>query len=156
MKQKQKKLKNSIKTKASDPDFSTSALKVGKITPILASGFKDYLPKEMIPRQKMIDAIRSVFELFGFAPLDTPMIEKEEILTGADPNFNKQIFRLASNKENKDLSDLALRFDLTVPLARVMAANQNISRPFKRYQISKVFRGESAQAGQCDADIVGS
>lgn len=134
-----------------------------KIEPKLPSGFKDYLPEEMIPRQKMLDTIRVVFESFGFVPLETPAVEREEILTGGDPEFNKQIFRIASNSEEKDLSGLALRFDLTVPLARVVAANSSaLGRPFKRYQIGKVFRGESAQMGrykeftQCDADIVGS
>lgn len=133
-----------------------------KIRPVLASGFRDYLPEDMIARQKMLDTIRAVFEAFGFAPLETPTIEREEILTGGDPNFSKEIFRLASNKKDKELSDLALRFDLTVPLARVVAANQNLSRPFKRYQIGQTFRGERAQFGrykefiQCDADIVGS
>ncbi len=136
-----------------------------RIEPVLASGFRDYLPGEMIPRQKMLDTIRAVFERFGFVPLDTPIVEREEILTGGDPEFNKQIFRLAKRGggEDGDVSDLALRFDLTVPLARVVAANlSDLGRPFKRYQIGKVFRGERAQMGrykeftQCDADIVGS
>ena len=134
------------------------------IKPELASGFRDYLPEEMIPRQEMMDTIRAVFERFGFAPLETPIIEKEKILTGGDAEFNKQIFRIASNKKDKkeDVSGLALRFDLTVPLARVVASNSTLSRPFKRYQMGKVFRAESAQMGrykefmQCDADIVGS
>ncbi|OGE84242.1 MAG: histidine--tRNA ligase [Candidatus Doudnabacteria bacterium RIFCSPHIGHO2_01_FULL_49_9] len=134
------------------------------IKPELASGFRDYLPEEMIPRQRMMDTIRAVFERFGFGPLDTPSIEREEILTAGDAEFNKQIFRIASNKKDKkdEVSDLALRFDLTVPLARVVAANSSLGRPFKRYQIGKVFRAESSQTGrykefmQCDADIVGS
>lgn len=134
------------------------------IKPELASGFRDYLPEEMIPRQEMMDTIRTVFESFGFAPLDTPSIEREEILTGGDAEFDKQIFRIASNKkeEKGEMSDLALRFDLTVPLARVVSANQELNKPFKRYQIGKVFRAESSQMGryreftQCDADIVGS
>ncbi len=134
-----------------------------KINPTLAGGLRDYLPEDMIPRQEMLDTIREVFERFGFVPLDTPALEKEEILTGGDQNFDKQIFRIASNKDDKETSGLALRFDLTVPLARVFAANSSsLTRPFKRYQIGKVFRGESAQMGryreftQCDADIVAS
>lgn len=133
-----------------------------KIKPELPSGFKDYLPEEMIPRQAMLDTIRAVFENFGFSPLDTPTIEREEVLTGGDADFNKQIFKIAARKEDKDSSNLALRFDLTIPLARVFASNLNLSRPFKRYQISKAFRAEHAQMGrfrefvQCDADIVGS
>ena len=130
------------------------------IKPALAGGFKDYLPEEMILRQKMFDAIRSTFELFGFVPLDTPSLEREEILTGGDENFRMNIFR-ASIRGGEE--KLALRFDLTVPLARVIAQYQNeIKRPFKRYQVGKVWRGESPQAGryrefaQFDADIVGS
>jgi histidyl-tRNA synthetase len=130
------------------------------IEPTLPGGFKDYLPEDMIPRQKMLDTIRKTFELFGFVPLDTPGIEKTEILTGGDPEFKKQIYRIASEKGD---DELALRFDLTVPLARVVAANAGtIRRPFKRYQMGKVWRGERQQAGrfrefmQCDADIVGT
>lgn len=131
------------------------------IEPRLAGGFRDYLPKDMIPRQMMFDTIRATFERFGFVPLDTPGIEKEEILTGGDPDFKKHIFR-ASNSGSGE-SDLALRFDLTVPLARVIASYPNdIIRPFKRYQTGKVWRGERPQAGrfrefvQFDADIIGS
>ena len=131
------------------------------IEPQLASGFRDYLPKDMIPRQKMFDTIRQTFERFGFVPLDTPGIEREEILTGGDPEFKKQIFRTSVGLTGE--SDLALRFDLTVPLARVVAAYPNdLARPFKRYQTGKVWRGERPQSGrfrefvQFDADIVGS
>lgn len=131
------------------------------IEPRLAGGFRDYLPKDMIPRQKMFDTIRAVFERFGFVPLDTPGIEKEDILTGGDPEFKKQIFRVSQT--GSDDTDLALRFDLTVPLARVIASHpSDIIRPFKRYQTGKVWRGERQQAGrfrefvQFDADIVGS
>jgi histidyl-tRNA synthetase len=131
------------------------------IEPKLASGFRDYLPKDMTPRQKMFDTIRQTFERFGFVPLDTPGIEREEILTGGDPEFKKQIFRTSVGATGE--SALALRFDLTVPLARAVAAYPNdLPRPFKRYQTGKVWRGERPQAGrfrefvQFDADIVGS
>lgn len=130
-----------------------------QIKPELASGFRDYLPADMIPRQKMFDIIRGVFERFGFVPLDTPALEKESILTGGDPNFRMQIYR-AGLRGSKD--ELALHFDLTVPLARVIAQYPEIKKPFKRYQSAKVWRGERAQAGryrefvQFDADIVGS
>lgn len=130
------------------------------INPTLASGFRDYLPEDMIPRQGMLDTIRSVFERFGFLPLDTSGIEREEILTGGDPNFNMQIFKVFLRNHE---SGLALRFDLTVPLARVVSLYPNkIRKPFKRYQMGKVWRGEKPQAGrfcefmQFDADIVGS
>lgn len=131
-----------------------------KILPGLASGFRDYLPKDMIPRQRMFDTIRRVFELYGFLPLETPGIEREEVLTGGDENFRGQIFR---TDRNVGLDTLALRFDLTVSLARVIAQYQNeIKRPFKRYQIGRVWRAEKPQAGryreftQFDADTVGS
>lgn len=130
------------------------------ISPDLAGGFKDYLPEDMIPRQKMFDSIRSTFELFGFLPLDTPGIEKEEILTGGDANFKMMMFKAGLRDDEEGL---ALRFDLTVPLARVMAFySDKIEKPFKRYQTGKVWRGEKPQAGrfrefvQFDADIVGT
>lgn len=129
------------------------------ISPELGSGFKDYLPEDMIPRQKMFDAIRGTFERFGFVPLDTPGIEREEILTGGDPNFKMQIFRTGLRIGDEGL---ALRFDLTVPLARVVSLyGDKLPRPFKRYQTGKVWRGEKPQAGrfrefvQFDADIIG-
>jgi histidyl-tRNA synthetase len=129
------------------------------VQPELAGGFRDYLPEDMIPRQKMLDTIKTVFERFGFVPLDTPGLEKEEVLTGGDPDFKKQIFR-AGLEGGKDA--LALRFDLTVPLARVIAANPELKMPFKRYQFGRCWRGERQQAGrfrefmQLDADVVGS
>ncbi len=131
-----------------------------KIDPKLPTGFKDYLPEEARAREKILGKIKEQFELFGFAPLETPGLEREEVLTGGDENFKKQIFKagLPGMKEK-----LALRFDLTVPLARVAAAYPNaIQKPFKRYQIGEVWRGERPQAGrfreflQCDADIVGA
>lgn len=131
------------------------------IEPKLPGGFRDYLPEDMIPRKAMFDTISRTFERFGFAPLDTPGIEKTEILTGGDSNFKKQIYGVVS--QGGDENELSLRFDLTVPLARVIAANSGtLKRPFKRYQMGKVWRGERQQAGryrefvQCDADIVGS
>ena len=131
------------------------------IEPKLPGGFRDYLPEDMIPREVMFATIRSIFERFGFVPLDTPGIERTEILTGGDSNFKKQIYGVVS--QGGDENELSLRFDLTVPLARVVAANSGtLKRPFKRYQMGKVWRGERQQAGryrefvQCDADIVGS
>lgn len=126
----------------------------------MASGFRDYLPREAKARNWMVETIKTVFERFGFAPLETPGVEREEILTGGDPNFKKQIFKL--NLSGQD-EKTALRFDLTVPLARVVAAYSNeLPRPWKRYQFGNVWRGERAQAGrfreflQFDADIVGA
>ncbi len=131
-----------------------------KLKPQLPSGFKDYLPEEEKKRNRMLDIIKRNFELFGFVPLDTPGVEEEQTLTGGDSEFKKQIFKIKKSDESESL---ALRFDLTVPLARVVSMYPNeITFPFKRYQIGKVWRGERAQAGrfreflQFDADIVGS
>lgn len=133
---------------------------MGVIEPTLPGGFKDYLPEDMIPRQKLFDAIKTVFERFGFVPLDTPCVERAEILTGGDSEFQKQIFYVSQPGGKEEAT--ALRFDLTVPLARVVAAyGDKIQRPFRRYQIGRLWRGERQQAGryrefaQCDADIVG-
>lgn len=126
----------------------------------MAGGFRDYGPEEAEARGRMFDSIKRMFELFGFVPIETPAVEREETLTGGDPNFTKQIFRIAERNE-KD--PLALRPDLTIPLARFVAQNQSkLPWPFKRYQIGLVWRAEQPQAGryrefvQCDADIVGS
>lgn len=131
------------------------------IEPKITSGLRDYLPEDMIPRQKVLDTIRRVFECFGFLPLDTPAIEQEEVLTGGDSNFKMSIFR--TNVPNSPQEKLALRFDLTVPLARVVAQYPDrIKKPFKRYAVGPVWRGEKPQAGrfrefiQFDADTVGS
>lgn len=134
---------------------------MAQIDPKLAGGFKDYLPEDMIPRQGLFDTIRSTFECFGFVPLDTPCVERADVLTGGDPEFKKQIYFVSQAGGEKE--ELALRFDLTVPLARVVAAyGDALPKPFRRYQIGRLWRGERQQAGryrefaQCDADIVGT
>lgn len=131
------------------------------VEPRITSGLRDYLPEDMIPRQQMLDTIREVFEQFGFVPLATPALEQEDILTGGDPYFKMLIFK--THVPNAPLEKLALRFDLTVPLARVVAQYpKEIKKPFKRYQVGPVWRGEKPQAGryrefiQFDADTVGS
>ena len=130
--------------------------------PEIPGGFRDYLPKEMIQRQGMLDTIRRVYESFGFSPLETPAIEKTEVLTGGQSSMVIYNVNL-SRGEAADQQALSLRFDLTVPLARVVSAYPNdLPRPFRRYQCAKVWRGEKPQAGrfrefmQFDADIVGS
>ena len=139
-----------------------------KIQPRQPSGVKDYLPSEMIPRLKIIDTVRRIFERFGFDPLDTPALELRDVLTGGRDDFSMIIYsaklwgRGVQEKVGDDGSDLALRYDLTVPLARVIASNPQLVKPFKRYQIGNVWRGERPQRGryrefmQFDADIVGS
>ncbi len=129
-----------------------------KVTPRILPGFMELLPAEQILFNDMYDKIREVYESFGFLPLDTPAIELSEVLLAkAGGETEKQIYRF-----QKGDSDLSLRFDLTVPLARYVAQHQNdLSFPFKRYQMSKVYRGERPQKGrfrefyQCDIDIIG-
>jgi histidyl-tRNA synthetase len=130
------------------------------IEPNLASGFRDYLPSDAAAREWMVETVKKVFKRFGFAPLETPGVEQEGILTGGDPNFKKQLFKLSLSGQDEKT---ALRFDLTVPLARVIASYSNeLPKPFKRYQVGNAWRGERAQAGrfrefmQFDADIVGA
>lgn len=131
-----------------------------RIEPALAGGFRDYLPTEAIARKKVLETVRSSFESFGFEPIETPAVEKTDVLTGSEEDSGKIIFNVKGSQEKK--SDTSLRFDLTVPLARFVAANPNIPKPFKRYQIGNVWRGERPQAGryrefmQADIDIVGS
>lgn len=116
---------------------------------------RDFLPEEMNMREELFDKIRAIFRSYGYEPLETPALEELEILTlKCGEDTNKQIFRV----EEK----LGLRFDLTVPLARVMASRLDIPKPFKRYCISRVWRREEPQKGryrefwQADIDIIGS
>lgn len=120
-------------------------------------GFMELLPEEQIVMEKMKAVIAHTYELFGFAPLDTPVLELAEVLlskSGGDTE--KQIYEF-----KKGDTDLAMRFDLTVPLAKYVALyNNSLTFPFKRYQIGKVYRGERPQKGrfrefyQCDIDII--
>ena len=129
-----------------------------KVEPRTLSGFMELLPSEQILFNQMKEKIQKTYEKFGFLPLDTPVIESAEVLLAkAGGETEKQIYRF-----QKGDNDLALRFDLTVPLAKYVAKNYgNLSFPFRRYQIGKVYRGERAQKGryrefyQCDIDIIG-
>lgn len=129
-----------------------------KVEPKTLSGFMELLPSEQILFDQIKNTIESVYKRFGFLPIDTPIIESAEVLLAkAGGETEKQIYRF-----NKGDNDLALRFDLTVPLAKYVAKNYgNLSFPFRRYQIGKVYRGERAQKGryrefyQCDVDIIG-
>lgn len=130
-----------------------------QVQPRILSGFMELLPEDQILFNQMVDTIRAGYEKFGFLPLDTPTIELSEVLLAkAGGETEKQIYRF-----QKGENDLSLRFDLTVPLARYVAQHApDLTFPFKRYQISKVFRGERPQKGrfrefyQCDIDIIGS
>ncbi|NMB08895.1 MAG: histidine--tRNA ligase [Tissierellia bacterium] len=129
------------------------------IKPSTLPGFMELLPREQILFNKMLDIIRKNYEKFGFLPIDTPVIEKSEILLAkGGGETEQQIYRF-----EKGDTDLALRFDLTVPLARYVAEHfSELTFPFRRYQIGKVYRGERAQRGrfrefyQCDIDIIGN
>jgi histidyl-tRNA synthetase len=122
-------------------------------------GFRDYLPEQMILRQRIIGIFRNIFERHGFEPLDTPALEYLDVLTGKAGENEKLMYRF----EDAGGREVGLRYDLTVPLARVVAMHQNdLVLPFKRYQIAPVWRAENPQRGrfrefwQCDADIAGS
>lgn len=129
-----------------------------KVKPRILPGFMELLPEDQISFNKMYNTIKEVYESFGFVPQDTPVIELSEVLLAkAGGETEKQIYRF-----NKGDNDLSLRFDLTVPLARYVAEHFNdLTFPFKRYQMNKVFRGERPQKGrfrefyQCDIDVIG-
>lgn len=130
------------------------------IQPRILKGFRDYLPELMIHRKKMIAKIEKCFESFGFAPIDTPVLEYTEILLGkGGEETDKQLFRFNDNGGR----DVTMRFDLTVPLARFTAQHYNeLGMPFKAYHIAPVWRGENTHKGryrefiQCDFDILGT
>jgi histidyl-tRNA synthetase len=131
-----------------------------KIEPRLPKGMRDFLPQEMIKREYVFNIVREVFHLYGFEPLQTPVLELRETLMGKYGEDAEKLIFDAQHPGGKE--ELALRYDLTVPLARVVAQYQNeITLPFKRYQLSPVWRAERPQRGryrefyQCDADIVG-
>lgn len=135
-------------------------IKQKRVKPELPGGFRDYAPGDAIERSKMIQTIRKTFEDFGFDPVETPAVERTEVLTGGEKESGKIIFNVKGSQEKQ--GDSSLRFDLTVPLARFISANPDTPKPFKRYQIGPVWRGESPQAGryrefmQADVDIVGA
>lgn len=128
------------------------------IEPRTLPGFMELLPNEQILFEQMKQKIEKVYQRFGFLPLDTPILELSEILLAkAGGETEKQIYRF-----EKGDTDISMRFDLTVPLAKYVTKNYgNLSFPFRRYQIGKVYRGEKAQKGrfrefyQCDIDIIG-
>ncbi|HVR72703.1 MAG TPA: histidine--tRNA ligase [Planctomycetota bacterium] len=132
---------------------------MSKIKPQVLRGFRDYLPAKMIPRQKMLWGIEQVFQSFGFVPLMTPALEYLDILTG---KYGEEGETLLYRFKDQGDRDVALRYDLTVPLARVVAQYPEITLPFRRYQIAPVWRAEKPARGrfrefvQCDGDIVGS
>jgi len=131
------------------------------IKPRNPKGFRDFLPDQMLKREYVFSTVRQVFELHGFEPIQTPIIELNETLFGKyGEDAEKLIYGVQHGRSDKD--ELSMRYDLTVPLARVVAQHESdLNFPFKRYHIAPVFRGERPQKGryrefyQCDADIVG-
>ncbi len=135
------------------------------ITPRTMPGVLELLPAEQIAFQSMMDSIRRGFEAYGFLPIETPAIELSEILltkTGGETERQMYFVQSTGAIEQGRTPDLALRFDLTVPLARYVAEHEGrLSFPFRRYQLQRVYRGESPQRGrfrefyQCDIDVIG-
>jgi len=131
----------------------------GTVEARVSRGLRDLLPDQMLARQWMIDTIRSVYELYGFVPLDTPAIEYLDVLLGSEAGAEAQqsIFTV----QNPEKEALGLRFDLSVPLARVVAQYRDLPRPFRRYQVSPVWRADKPGPGrfrefmQFDLDSVG-
>ena len=131
---------------------------MNKTEPRTLAGFMELMPNEQILFEQMKQKIEKTYQKFGFLPLDTPILELSEVLLAkAGGETEKQIYRF-----EKGDTDISMRFDLTVPLAKYVAKNYgNLSFPFRRYQIGKVYRGERAQKGrfrefyQCDIDIIG-
>lgn len=131
-----------------------------KIAPRLPKGMRDFLPADMLKREYVFGIVRDVFHLYGFEPLQTPVLELKDTLYGKYGEDAEKLIYSAQHPGGKE--EVALRYDLTVPLARVVAQYENdIKLPFKRYQLAPVFRAERPQRGryreffQCDADTVG-
>ena len=137
------------------------------IKPRTPPGVMELLPRDQIAFQRMLDTIRHTFEQFGFLPVETPVMELSEVLlTKSGGETERQVYFVQSTgaleKGAEGLPELALRFDLTVPLARYVAEHEHdLAFPFRRYQMQRVYRGERAQRGrfrefyQCDIDVVG-
>ena len=131
---------------------------MNKVEPRTLAGFMELMPNEQILFEQIKEKIEKVYQKFGFLPLDTPILELSEVLLAkAGGETEKQIYRF-----EKGNTDISMRFDLTVPLSKYIAKNYgNLSFPFRRYQIGKVYRGERTQKGrfrefyQCDIDVIG-
>jgi histidyl-tRNA synthetase len=130
------------------------------IDPVTLKGFRDYLPQLMIPREELLDRARRVYRSYGFAPIDTPALEKLEILRGKGGEESDKLIYAFKDHGNRDV---ALRFDLTVPFARFAAQHiGQLGTPFKRYHMGPVWRGENTGHGrfrefwQCDFDTIGT
>ncbi len=141
---------------------SLSTLMARLIEPRTLKGFRDYLPALAIPRERLVDAAKAVFRSYGFVPIDTPALELTEVLL-AKVDDGAEVLKQLYRFNDAGGRDVALRFDLTVPLARFVSQHVNeLGTPFRRYHIGPVWRGENTQAGryrefmQCDFDTIGS
>ncbi|GBE30871.1 histidine--tRNA ligase [bacterium BMS3Bbin04] len=127
-------------------------------------GTRDFTPREMIPREKIIDSMKRVFRLYGFSPLETPALEMLSVLTGKYGEEGEKLLYKLDYKNDDFMNRVALRYDLTVPLARVIASHPEWPMPFKRYQVQPVWRADKPQTRQgrfrefyqCDIDTVGA
>src|SRR3989338_2824727 len=127
----------------------------------MAKGTRDVSPEDRMPKTKVFKGLKVVFESFGFSQLETPIIERLDVLTSkyaGGQEIIKEIFKL----KDQGNRDLGLRYDLTVPLARYIGMNPNLKMPFKRYQFGQVFRdgpikkGRMREFWQCDGDVIGA
>src|SRR3990167_9629614 len=132
---------------------------MAKEIPQTLKGFRDYLPNEQVVRKQVLNKISETFERFGFLPMDTPVLEYYELLGGKYGDEGEQLMYKFTDQGDRKV---AMRYDLTVPLARVMASYPDLPKPFKRYQMALVWRADKPQKGryrelmQCDVDVVGS
>ncbi|MCL2350724.1 MAG: ATP phosphoribosyltransferase regulatory subunit, partial [Defluviitaleaceae bacterium] len=134
-----------------------------KINTQVLSGFMELLPHEQVEFDRIKSLIKTTYQQFGFTSLDTPVIERSEVLLAkAGAEINKQVYFAYNGQTAKSQDALALRFDLTIPLARYVAEHfSHLTFPFRRCHIGKVYRGERAQKGrfrefyQCDIDVIG-
>ena len=132
------------------------------VKPAAITGFPEYLPEERLLEQKILDTVRSVFESHGFCSIETPVVEKLDVLLSKSADTNKEMYVLGRlQAEEKEEAKMGLRYDLTVPFARYVAQHENdLVFPFKRYQMQPCWRGERPKLGryrqftQCDIDIV--
>src|SRR3989338_6977305 len=137
-----------------------NSIKGKKIEPAILKGPRDFTPAEMAKRNFVMDTIRRVFEKYGYAALETPILSPAETILG---KYGEEGDRLTYHWKDQGDREVALPYDLTVPFARYAAANwASLPMPFKRYQIQRVWRAEKPQKGrlrefsQCDIDIIGS
>ncbi|MBD3260030.1 histidine--tRNA ligase, partial [Candidatus Woesearchaeota archaeon] len=128
---------------------------------MLGRGTKDVPPEKKILKQEIVDKLKRIFELFGYSPLETPCIERFNVLASKYAG-GEEILKETFNFKDQGGRELGLRYDLTVPFCRFVGMNKTLKMPFKRYQIGRVFRDGPIKAGrmrefwQCDVDVVGT